>query len=48
MNENRRTVLKGMTAMAAASVTGIAEARSPTGEVTAALSDVGGWKPITA
>jgi hypothetical protein len=29
-------------------IAGIAEASSPTGEVTAALSDIGGWKPITA
>jgi hypothetical protein len=27
---------------------GIAEASEPTGEVVAALSLIGGWKPITA
>jgi hypothetical protein len=29
-------------------IAGIDEASAPTGEVTAALSDIGGWKPITA
>jgi hypothetical protein len=29
-------------------IAGIAEASSPTGEVTAELPDIGGWKPITA
>jgi len=27
---------------------GICEAFAPTGEVVAALSDIGGWKPTTA
>jgi hypothetical protein len=27
---------------------GIADASSPTGDVAAALSDIGGWKPMTA
>jgi hypothetical protein len=29
-------------------IAGIAEASEPTGEVVAALSVMGGWKPITA
>jgi hypothetical protein len=29
-------------------IAGIAEASWPTGEVTAAFSDIGGWKPMTA
>jgi hypothetical protein len=29
-------------------IAGMAEASWPTGEVTASLSDIGGWKPMTA
>jgi hypothetical protein len=32
----------------AIAIAGIDEASSPTGEVTEASSDFGGWKPITA
>jgi len=29
-------------------IAGIADAFAPTGEVVASLSELGGWKPITA